>query len=416
MAADIKFVLVATGIDDAPKTFTSLATAHVKFSVAQLNASKGKAGSSLTLPALVRFLHFDWQFDRILVYEHAFPIKGSKVAKPKWVELSTFTSAEGTPAQDPTTFVTKSAIVGGNRCGISMVDVYRAVRGAPRGSVLDVSIYSHGFIDGPVLENTSDLQATAATGEPIRTLSDLDGRARSDFTPHMGEADPLANSQALQNFREGFAPNAVFRVFGCHVQDIVDGSAFGESTRSLLTSTTRQVIRAAVTVQHKRKTAASKELRAGKKPASVELDMDWEFMLEDEKNDTSHSLTNFTKAQLKPLHYGLDPVFFPDPQTGPFKFNRAFSDVIKFVARQTKLGYIFKAAEALPAVACIGAVPGSGGDFETTGNKLMFVPATDWADALQFYKKFIGLSLDGRNYGVFDANGVAIINDRELNG
>lgn len=417
MATDIKFVMVATGFDeDHPATFTSLGTRHVQFMVRQLNATKGKASSPLTPPALVRFVHFDWQNDRISVYEHPFPAKGVKKPRVLWKELSTFTSTEGTTAEDPTTFITKSAIVTGNLHGISIVDIYRAVRGAPRGSVLDVSIYSHGFIDGPVLENSGDSQLTAAGGEPIRTASDLDGRARSDFTPHMGEADPVANKDALKDFREGFAPNATFRVFGCHVQDIVDGSAFGESTRSLIRSTVLQVIHAAFIVQLQKKTAAGNELRKKKKPATVSLDMGLELAIEDSINDTSVHLTNFNKTQLRTLHYRLDSAFFPDPTNGALAFDRPFTEVVKFVARQTKLGYIFKAAEALPDVTCFGAVPGSGGDFERGGNQLMFVPADTWGLVLMFFQNFMGIVLDARNYGTFDAAGVAAINDRETNG
>ena len=72
--------------------------------------------------------------------------------------------------------------------------------------------------------------------------------------------------------------------------------------------------------------------------------------------------------------------------------------------------------EALPDVACFGAVPGSGGDFETGGNKLMFVPSKDWGSILRFFQNFMGIKLDARNYGTFDAAGVAAINDRETNG
>ena len=418
MATDIKFVLVGTGFNDGrPNSFTIRATNHVQFMVRGLNKKKGKSDSPLTLPALVRFVHFNWQDDQILVYEHPFPVKGTVTRKPVWTELSAFSSTEGGPTFDPKTFITKSAIEGLNRVGISMVDMYRAVRKAPRGSVLDMSVYSHGFVEGPVVENTSDAEEVSTTTPhvPIRTKTDLDGRARSDFTPHMGERDVAANATALKDFREGFSTGATFRIFGCNVQDIVDGSAFGESTRSLLRSTVFEVIHAAFILQLRKKTAASVEIRKKKKPASVTIDMEHEFKLEDEANDTSSHLTNFTEAQLKQLHYAIDTVFFP-ANTGPLIFDRAFTDVTKFIARETKRGYIFKAAEALPAVSCFAAVPGSGGDYETTGNRLMLVPRSDWGASLNFFKDFMGLKFDERNYGVFDAAGVAAINDRELNG
>jgi hypothetical protein len=415
MAPDIKFVYIATGLDG---DFTIRATRHTNWMVGRLNALKGKADSPLTLPALVRFIHFDWENDRILVYEHPFPEKGSKKPMPVWKDLAAFAPTEGTTEFDPKSFITKSAKIGQNLVGISIVDIYRAVRKAPPGTVLDVSIYSHGFIDGPVLANTSDSKLTAVTGERIRTDSDLDGRVRSDFTPHMGEKDLVANKDALKDFRERFAPGATFRIFGCNVQDIVDGTAFSEDARSLLRSTVFEVIRAAYIVQLIKNTAAGKELRKKKKPTSVTLDMGREFDIEDDLNNTSPHLTNFTKGQLKVLHYGLDPPpgFFPDENTGALTFDKPFTEVIKFIARQTKLGYVFKAAEALPAVTCLGAVPGSGGDYEEGGNRLMFVPKKDWGMILLFFKNFMGITLDERNYGRFDAAGVAAIIERELNG
>jgi hypothetical protein len=417
MTTDIKFVLVATGFNDGrANSFTIRATNHTSWMIGKLNAGIGKIDSPLTRPAIVRFIHFDWQNDMILVHEHQFPTKGLKNPLPVWSELSTFAPTEGTAAFNPKSFITKSSVIGGNRVGISIVDIYRAVRNAPRGSVLDVSVYSHGFVEGPVVENTGDAQLTAPNGEPIRTESDLDGRVRSDFTPHMGEKDMVANKDALKDFREGFAPNATFRIFGCNSQDIVDGTSFGQSSRSLLRSTVFQVIRAAYIVQLSKNTAAGKELRKKKKPTSVTLDMGFELDIEDDINNRSPHLTTFNKAQLQELHYGLDSSFFPDKKTGALKFDKPFAEVVKFIARRTKISYIFKAAEALPTVTCFGAVPGSGGDYEKSGNKLMFVPKGDWGMILLFFKNFMGIELDERNYGRFDADSVATINDHELNG
>ena len=57
MGTDIKFVCVATGLNGG--ALTSLATRHADWLVGRLNARKGKADSPLTLPGLVRFIHFD---------------------------------------------------------------------------------------------------------------------------------------------------------------------------------------------------------------------------------------------------------------------------------------------------------------------------------------------------------------------
>jgi hypothetical protein len=416
---DFKFVFVATGKE---QNFSKYGGNHTKVMIRELNAEKGKAGSRVTPPAIVRFVHFDWHDDTIRVYEHEFPERGTKrYQRRQWKTLGDFTPSTGVAGFDPKSFVIKTT------SGISIVDVYRAVRRAPRGSVLDVSFYSHGFIEGPVLADSTDFEFRATTGEVIRTDFDRDGRARSDFTPHMGEDKPADNAEALKKFREGFASGATFRVLGCHVQDVVDGRQFGKSKRSMLRSTALQVIRAAFIVPSKKESALGKQLRAWVRPAAftpdmkaISLNMDHEFAIEDSINNVEGSgFTDFDAAQLKELHYGRDTVFFPPvPTTGsaPGTFVRSMSDVIKFIAREVKLGYIFKAAEALPDVICLGAVPGTGGDYEADGDKLMFIPRKTYGGVLNFYKKFMGLSLDDRNYGRFDAAGVAVINDREQNG
>ena len=46
----------------------------------------------------------------------------------------------------------------------------------------------------------------------------------------------------------------------------------------------------------------------------------------------------------------------------------------------------------------------------------MFVPTKDWIDAIRFFRDFMGIVFDKRNYGTFNAAGVAAINDREING
>lgn len=435
MATDIKFVFIATG-SNRPKPyngFTIRATRHVKWMVRELNRKKGKANSPLTLPALIRFVHFNWENDMIKVYEHPFPERGSKKPRPAWTELSAFAATEGTIDFDPKDFIKRLPLV-----SLSIVDIYRAVREAPRGTVLDVSIYSHGFFEGPVLANTfdSDPPLETQTGEPIRAEWDLDGRIRSDFTPHMGErvsTIPLKAGPptALKDFREGFATGADFRIFGCNVQDIVDGTGFNEEgtgdeagKRSLIKSTAAQVIHAAYTVNRlpwfRRPASVRRVLRRKRKPASVKLNMEREFHNEASKNNPppppeEPTLTDFKEDDLKELHYGLDDTFFPDKLTGSLKFRRPFTDVIKFIARRTQLGYIFKAAEALPNVTCWGAVPGVGGDFQNDGR--MHVPYKTYEEYLLFFQIFMGIKLDRRSkYGRFDAAGVKAINDRELTG
>jgi hypothetical protein len=146
MAEDIKFVLVGTGKEHA---WTSLGESHFRALSVQFNRDKRKAGSLVTPSTTVRFLHFVFETDKeaILVRDYFTPTRGTPRPKagPKrtWTDIAQVT--DGLSG-----FVSKSS-------PISIVDMYHAVRNAqPRASVIDFSLYSHGFVLGPVLANTTD--------------------------------------------------------------------------------------------------------------------------------------------------------------------------------------------------------------------------------------------------------------------
>ena len=58
---------------------------------------------------------------------------------------------------------------------VSIVNAYHSIRKAPASSILEFSIFSHAFVDGPVLNNTD-----ASPGQTTRTPGDSDGRSQYD--------------------------------------------------------------------------------------------------------------------------------------------------------------------------------------------------------------------------------------------
>jgi len=385
----------------------------------------------------VRFIHYDFEANKAMVYGHSFPAKGLK--KPpgavKWQPLATFDTDSDTPDgveagggtgdDDPTTFAEEPGpLVNNGPTKCSIVNIYHTVRKAPRGSVLEVSLFSHGFVQGPVLANTSDRKLVVG-GEPQRTPEDQDGRDRTDFLSHMGEDPAGAGKDALKEFAGAFAAGGTLRVYGCNVQDVVDvAGPNGESPPSYIRSTVRQVLRQAFAKRVKKNDVLAKQLRKGDVPTNaIELDMGEEFDIEASLSD--HAFTHFSSPRLLEIHYGIDPAFFAGATTR--KISKTLSDVIKFVARETAKIYVFKAADALATVTCFGAVPGTGGNFEDS----KFTDAMMWVcrdcsegngPYLQFFQTFMGVSVTEqnvdrqRNYGVFDGEAVKAIRKHVTDG
>jgi hypothetical protein len=406
MADDVKFVFIGTGVNLG--AFASLATVHVRAHVRKLNKEKNRPGSPITPPAVVRFVHFDFVKDddpgKILVYDHPFPAKGEKKQPIDWKPLE----------QRPIDFVEKSP-------KISIVDIYHAVRKAPRASVLDISLYSHGFVEGPVLANTDDHFENNPFDDPAhspqRDPNDRDGRVRTDFSPGMGE-DPRVEGKgkdALVQFHGGFAPGAVLRVYGCDVQDVV----VVNGVRRLLRSIAFEVIRAAYVLKIRKKDALARQLLARQKPV-VEIDMGHQFHVEAGLDD--RHLSKFPEDQLLTLHYATDPEFFLGSTEKVI--TRPFSEVVKFAARQVGKIYVYHAAKALPGVTCFGALPGMSGEFEPKGleDRRMHVPNKIYGEPLQFWKDFLEINhlekgaIRQRHYGIFDAATVTKVENHLING
>src|SRR6266542_3580863 len=256
--SDPLFVLVVSGDPEGHDDgFARCAWLRFAELVGQFWRDRKKPTTVVKADTVLRFVHFDCHTSTVGVYEHDFAKDKGVVSDPaakrvhrNWVTLDATFQTKHPPldtARDPKTFVEWQAIAAtkatGVREALSIVDVYHSVRKAPRGSVLELSIFSHAFVDGPVLFNTS-----ATPGSNRRTPGDTDGRAAVDFQPDMGESG-AANTKALEEFRGAFAPTGSFRIWGCNIQDIVetvppDG---GAAQRGLIMSTVREVVDAAFT-------------------------------------------------------------------------------------------------------------------------------------------------------------------------
>ncbi|NUR31352.1 MAG: hypothetical protein HOV83_36845, partial [Catenulispora sp.] len=326
-----------------------------------------------------------------------------------------------------------TAKAAGSDHAVSIVNAYHTVRSAPRASVLELSVFSHAFVDGPVLFNTS-----AGAGNR-RDPDDTDGRAAIDFQPDMGEDGP-ANVDALEEFRLGFAPGGSFRIWGCNIQDVVEtirvpGNGFTE--RCLIMSTVRQVVDEAYTRQLRLGGTVAALLRDTKLPpggTKVSLDMDRQIGHEREIQSDPHAGHGFTPFPVQRLfEIRYDELFTNHAYHDLFRgerdshdryiktLTRTLSDVVQFVAKETLPSYFFVAARALGTVTVVGGAPGTSAELDAAGQQTIGPARLDQA---RFFSKFFGVSITDpdatvqRHYAFLDNRGEAVktILDRAANG
>src|SRR5439155_21197244 len=102
---------------------------------------------------ILRFIHFKGNTDEIRVFEFSFATKATPKPPTKiiWKSLPNFVAA-GDASVSPVTFVDI-------KTPLDVLNLYHSIRGAPPGSVLELSIYAHGWTEGPILrahDNSSD--------------------------------------------------------------------------------------------------------------------------------------------------------------------------------------------------------------------------------------------------------------------
>jgi hypothetical protein len=412
------------------------------------------ADSVVQTSPVVRFIHFASHDSTVGIYEHDFAtmknvVKDSRARSvaTNWKLLDeTFTTAFGTltTQQNPKEFVEWRQVRDAKAANpatwgpddpaspnVSIVNVYHSVRKAPRASVLELSIFGHAFVDGPVLNNTDAPPA----GSTTRLATDTDGRADLDFLPNMGESG-TANANALQEFKGAFAANGSFRIWGCNVQDIVvtvppEG---GTARRCLIRSTVLEVEDALHKQLLRRGTLNSFLVKLPAGSTNFTLDMDEQIGNElsaQTDRDAGGGLTPFPRNRLFEIRYDEKFTnhsyndFFKGQRTtaGAFttSITRSLSDIAKFVAAETATSYFFKAANALQTVDVISGAPGTSADVPNNGQQ--FIGPGRTAQAV-FFQKFFGASLTEpgaavqRHFSILDNQGNAVkkILDCKANG
>jgi hypothetical protein len=448
MSDPIKFIFIVTAHSGAGKsgTFLKAADERTMELCRRFYDQRLKPGAVLPAPAVLRFVHFECESNKINVFDFSL----STTAKPssptsmsrKWTALDHFV-ASGDPSFSPFRFVDSFS-------QLSILNIYHSIRGAPPQSVLELSIFSHGWAEGPLIQNGSTDAPLPApiNGLPIRKPTDTDGRARTDFEVNMGE-DPnvgeppgqfprTGGKDALKEFKAAFDPQASFIIFGCNGQDPLRDPT-DNTLIAILKSSAAQVIHQAYLLptaanEAKKKNDAAKIgaiLATGNVPADLEVPIDMGAEFDDERRDIDANplhppYTQFDadrtkdKEARKRAHYGLDPLptgFFPDATSTELKFKRKWSSVLGFLARRTQETYAFKAASKLG----IDVISGPVGTKSSVGNKdhqqIVCGERRDFTSEctriVHFHELFMRTNSSAkseRRYFVYDAATVANIN------
>ena len=251
---------------------------------------------------------------------------------------------------------------------MSIVDVYRSVRGAPAGSVLELSLFSHGWIGGPILVNSFDNRHDPNERDP----QDKDGRAALDFNLIMGETDgsPLSLLHRPR-FMLSFDPQGIMQTWGCN---------FDIELR-IIQQAQKRISRGGV---------------------------------------TDATLIDFHFEDWAPGRYQLvDPAasFLPS-DSSIVDISRTFGATKKFLRRRLQQSYAFQFASSSSGQTGMGALPGTEGDDQKTGFRLMQICAkydppecpVGFASLFNFYRKHLGVAVDNRGYGIFDAATITKLN------
>ena len=253
---------------------------------------------------------------------------------------------------------------------MSITDLYAAVRaiGADKdakGTLVEVSIFSHGFWEGALLVNRDD----GFPGRAERDPDDKDSRVNKDFKP------PNTTAAQMTQFRAAFAPGAFWWNWGC---------TFTESYRQV----THRFINSSVY----RKTPAGK------------------------LKDTNRIKFDFPQDMAQDI-YSDDTIFFPqttrvttsgDTVFKDLAFERTVKEVKDFFLRGVRDSYHTAVAKA-SGVPVHGAFLGTYADYESNDKRiklpLMAIPrsakiyGTDFTRYLTMWVKDLGLATDPENHG-----------------
>jgi hypothetical protein len=257
---------------------------------------------------------------------------------------------------------------------MSITDLYAAIQtiGADRAtasSLIEVSVFSHGRMGGPILVNSDDHR----TGSMDRDADDKDARIWKDFVP------PNMSAAQLTAFQAAFAPTGVWWSWGC---------AFTYSYRQV----THRFINSPL---YKRNPVGTLK-------------------------DSDRMTFSFPQEMAQAI-YEDDLTFFPQTKwasgrkVGKFKdlrFERTVKEIKEFFLRGVDDTY-HRAVRRAAGISVRGALLGTYADYESNDRSiklpLMEIPrnvrifGTDFTRYLTMWTKVLGFTLDteGHGYGVF---------------
>jgi hypothetical protein len=252
---------------------------------------------------------------------------------------------------------------------MSITDLYAAVQAIggnkdTAGTLVEVSVFSHGYIEGPILVDSDDYSTTAS-----RDRNDKDGRVDKDFT------SANMNATQLAAFRAAFAADAIWWNWGCTF-----ANEYRQTTHRLIHS----------------------PLYLRTPPGTLK--------------DTEKIKFDFPQ-DMADKFYAKDSLFFPQTKraggknAGQFKdlvFERTVKEVKEFFKRGVRKTYHFAVAQAA-GIPVRGAFLGTYADYESNDKSiklpLMEIPrnvrifGNDFSGYLRMWVKDLGFAMDPENHG-----------------
>ena len=212
---------------------------------------------------------------------------------------------------------------------MGITDVYALLEGLGQihpGQLLEFSILSHAYWQGPILVNSTDEN----TATSARDVADKDARSRKDFkTANMGVP-------ARDRIRAAFATDGIAWTWGCQV---------AHAPRAVIQGIGDSVAR---------KTAWG--------PKVTPVDPTVPYKADGTTPDDAEFSFRFGRAQNKEYHDGWDTTFFP---TGVDVFTKTFAEVKAFAKQHTDDSYSGQLAKGFD-VNCFGPPIGTSSNYAAT--------------------------------------------------
>jgi hypothetical protein len=440
------FIILVTGKESL---FDPMASRRARELLRILNKDRKLKTPAVPIPARPALLTFIWfrcgGTTPGALLSQQFTVDNSTLADsftdPSFSEWTPVAST-GTPVQhstDPNQFVWTDLVSVGGVSMVSITSVYKTVRWAPANSVLALEFLSHGFVDGPVLNDTT-AQVNAAD-PTLRDPNDTDGRGALDFQSSgtMGIADSVDPSDTgrLAAFINGFVSGGALRVYGCNIQDKVTSTdSSGNTTTGYYKSIAREVMDYAFYRLLATMNSANgdwQSLRKKMKPTqNFQIDMNAEYVSEQKDEQEAEAqegqgpyTPQATLDAWQRIRYPEDTIFFPavaatDPVGSiPSMLTRSYSQIIGLVARRAMLSYTYLAANALAssaqAINVFGPPPGCSGEVDGSEKRFGLMRCSPlWV--IHWFNFFFGATFTdpmagnpARDYALFNASVVAAI-------